>query len=701
MENWLHFSALSGTGDTLITITADRDTTMAGRSTTVVISGQTKSIEFPIYQAQESSVLMYKTTGSTTVEPFTSRTEYGDTAIIFDAHIISNVYEDGWGKITFDGPVTSIAGPMFPTGSPITDIVLPNTVETIRCRISWNYVFGGLPLLTGVTLSNNIKTIGVQSFGYCRRIQNITIPESTECIEGRAIDGTCSGLTSFHVPKNVSSIGGFDTSDPPYKDYSAPLQWPPISLTTISVDPDNQYYYSQNNCIIRYSDGLMIQGTHYTSDIPEGVTEIIAACCGGMATALTISSTVKKIGWFVWSGAPSRLREVYCYAPVAPSIQRNWSPFEYPPTGGTFHYPVGSDYSYWIGNGQENTFSYWEWNSVADLSPNIDYLSFNIISGGTINWQSNSNDWTGTTIEYNKNNLGWISMVATTAGTHFNVTAGDVVQFRGTNSRYASGNFNQQATFSGSTAEFDIRGNIMSLIYGNNFVGNNTLPSGNTFVRLFSCTNVRYASMLNLPATQLAFACYMEMFRDCRNLKLTPTLSATTLADRCYDSMFYGCTSLTSGPELPAKNLTWSCYREMFSGCESLSVAPALPATGLSDTCYYGMFAGCSSLTSAPTLPATVLANTCYAWMFENCTELTIAPGLNASELKTDCYRGMFNGCVKLMVVRCLADTFANGSTTLWLQDVIAHGTFYKDPNTTWTTGVSGIPEGWAVIDVT
>ena len=175
-----------------------------------------------------------------------------------------------------------------------------------------------------------------------------------------------------------------------------------------------------------------------------------------------------------------------------------------------------------------------------------------------------------------------------------------------------------------ATGKFDAYGNIMSLLYGDNFVGQISL-TGKTyaFYKLFSNTEVVSAQNLILPATTLAYQCYKEMFFACTSLTTAPVLPATTLASSCYDSMFRGCKSLTTAPELPVTTLATACYSSMFNNCTGLTTAPALPATILTNECYFNMFSSCISLTTAPELPATTLTEHCYYNMFEGCTNLT------------------------------------------------------------------------------
>ena len=101
-------------------------------------------------------------------------------------------------------------------------------------------------------------------------------------------------------------------------------------------------------------------------------------------------------------------------------------------------------------------------------------------------------------------------------------------------------------------------------------------------------------------------------------------------------------------------------------------------------------------------LPATTLADSCYRYMFYGCDNITTSPILPAQTLVSNCYRDMFNNCSKLNKITCLATSMANLSTNSWVTNVAATGTFYKNSEmSSWTTGGSGIPNGWTIEDYT
>lgn len=244
------------------------------------------------------------------------------------------------------------------------------------------------------------------------------------------------------------------------------------------------------------------------------------------------------------------------------------------------------------------------------------------------------------------------------------LNSGNTIYFKGVNTTALGqdpfGTLFQSAL---SPTKLEVRGNIMSLCYGDHFEEYTTILANGFFKRLFGSSDtdnptlVR-ADKLYLPSTTLTSECYAEMFRHCNVLRTAPSLPATTLAANCYDKMFANCTSLTTAPsELPATTLEDSCYYQMFARCTSLTTAPTISATVLSENCCYDMFFNCTSLKKAPALPATTLAKNCYYNMFYNCTSLTGTPELPATTLAENCYMGMFDGCSGLTSASTLSAT--------------------------------------------
>ena len=371
-----------------------------------------------------------------------------------------------------------------------------------------------------------------------------------------------------------------------------------------------------------------------------------------------------------------------------------------------------------------------------------EYLTLVALENGTISFNIEKSMGTNmiTSISYSKDNGDtWTTTnnIDNKSGhlvIDVNVNEGDKILWKGDASQLGYLDENDEkiiGSFFSSTCEFDAKGNVMSLLYGDNFKGKTTIEEDYAFCYLFSDYNeVKICNIVNarnlslpattltdfcyysmfigctslteapqLPATTLKCCCYNYMFLGCTNLTTAPELPATTLADSCYNEMFKGCTSLTTAPELPATTLAINCYSGMFRGCTNLTTAPELSAETLAGNCYHQMFKGCTSLVTAPELPAETLAGYCYSEMFRDCTSLTTAPELPAITLVYYCYDNMFSGCTNLNYIKAMFTTTPSTTYTEdWVNGVAATGTFVKNSAATWTTtGNNGIPNGWTV----
>ena len=324
-------------------------------------------------------------------------------------------------------------------------------------------------------------------------------------------------------------------------------------------------------------------------------------------------------------------------------------------------------------------------------------------------------------IQYSKDKSSWTTVsFGNSSGGNIpgvGINKGEKLYLRGDNTTYSDYSDDDNTQFyhcnikiTGDNSNAKLYGNIMSLLYADNFTNQTTLYNRCTFSHLFSSsTALTDASNLILPATTLSEKCYEAMFTGCSSLTSIPKLPATTLAPLCYSSMFQNCTSLIESiQELPATTLAEECYSYMFNGCSSLRLTPDLPATTLVPGCYLYMFSN-TNITAGPELPATTLAKECYAFMFNNCKSLITAPDLPATTFALNCYAYMFKGCSVLTYIKCLGYTSGDNTgdndkpTTeyagAWVDGVGPYGTFIKNPNMRWPTVISGIPDTWKVED--
>ncbi len=138
--------------------------------------------------------IWYKSTNGKIVTPYSTDK--------FGANIISNVYENGQGIITFDDNVTSIGVNAFYKRSSLERITIPNSVTSIGYN-----AFAGCSSLESITLPDSVTSIGSSAFSYCSSLESITIPDGVTEI-GDAAFYNCDALDSITLPDSVISIGG-------------------------------------------------------------------------------------------------------------------------------------------------------------------------------------------------------------------------------------------------------------------------------------------------------------------------------------------------------------------------------------------------------------------------------------------------------------------------------------------------------------
>lgn len=294
-------------------------------------------------------------------------------------------------------------------------------------------------------------------------------------------------------------------------------------------------------------------------------------------------------------------------------------------------------------------------SAVTDYS--TQYLTFDISGPGVVAWTfrnaSGDEQTEHLTISYSMDSgTTWTPITSTTSGSTISVQSGDKVMFKGNNGAYCSSDGYYYSSFSGTTAQFEVYGNLLSMVYGDDFANYTEIVSAFTFYSMFGyCSGLTSMEHLILPNNVL---------------------------ERSYSSFAIYCTSLTTPPVLPATTLADYCYSGMFTQ-SGLATAPALPATTLMPNCYRNMFAYCTNLTTAPVLPATTLEAACYQTMFDRCSGLTS--------------------------IQCMADSLDYYTSTYmssWVRGVSSTGTFVKNPLVpTVIYGNSAFPSGWTVIDAT
>lgn len=117
------------------------------------------------------------------------------------------------------------------------------------------------------------------------------------------------------------------------------------------------------------------------------------------------------------------------------------------------------------------------------------------------------------------------------------------------------------------SANASVQGNVMSLVYYDDFVGQTEIFNQYQFLGLFyQGTHITSAENLILPSRTLENSCYRSMFNGCTSLTTAPALPATTLVEGCYFGMFNGCTSLNYIKCLATDKSALECTQYWVSG---------------------------------------------------------------------------------------------------------------------------------------
>lgn len=285
-------------------------------------------------------------------------------------------------------------------------------------------------------------------------------------------------------------------------------------------------------------------------------------------------------------------------------------------------------------------------------------------------------------IYYSLNGEPWnkVNNVDNTQGLIITVScsSGDRVYWKGNGTRLSSAG-NKDAKFYG-TAQHELEGNAMSLLYGDNFEDKVAFEDAAVFRNLFiGNTTLVSCENLKLPATTLVGDCYRTMFKDCTNL-ITPLkkLPASVIPTGAYYAMFQN-SGITTVPEMTPTRCKSESMGYMFHSSKVVDASSIIiPAISSSDEkACASMFYQAKSLKKAPILTSTTAATRCYVSMFYQCTALE---------------------WVKMLV---LDTASATACTNEWMRGAKNNAAcvFVKHINSVWTTtGASGVLANWKII---
>jgi hypothetical protein len=296
------------------------------------------------------NVITYTSTDGKTVTPYNGESnDYRTIESLFAAKMISNTYENGVGKMVFDGVVSIIGDCAFHNCQTLKSIVIPNGVIALG-----EDAFESCEKLEDITLNDGLKIIYKEAFHFCRSLNSLTIPDSVYRIDETAFFNCGSDFvyskfsTSDHqsvivdnkliwvsrsypagkyiIPNGVTHIGSYAfgyhkevisiTIPESVESFSS---HPFIGVNKISAFY-GKYTTADNRAVIK-DDILYGVATHgitkYT--VPEGVKSITYRMfreCG--LEEITLPESLEKVGDNQFEDART-LKTIYCKAIVPPA----------------------------------------------------------------------------------------------------------------------------------------------------------------------------------------------------------------------------------------------------------------------------------------------------------------------------------------------------------------------------------------------
>ncbi|MDR1115845.1 MAG: leucine-rich repeat protein [Tannerella sp.] len=340
-------------------------------------------------------------------------------------------------SVTISNSVTSIGELAFYNCSRLTSVTIPNSVTSIGDYAFWNCIS-----LTSVTIPGSVTEIGDRAFSECSSLTSITVDagnpsyssnggvlfnrDRTALIQypggktgsytipgsvtgiGASAFGYCS-LTSVTIPGSVTAIGYMAFSDC-------------SSLTSISVDAGNSFYFSDGGVLFNHDKTVLVQcpagktGDYTISGSVTGIGNFAFSSCG--LTSVTIPGSVTNLGGGAF-GNCSSLTDVTVEWAIPPSmsaiLDEHGSPVAYdmfysvPLASATLHVPTGTKALYEAAPGWQDFGIIVESGavvSVTGVSLNTGSKTLNVNETFQLTATVTPSDATNQTVSWTSSNTG-------------------------------------------------------------------------------------------------------------------------------------------------------------------------------------------------------------------------------------------------------------------------------------------------------
>ena len=145
-----------------------------------------------IFEVKDDEILYITTDGNKLVPKNSS----------FGSFMLDNVYENGYGRITFTGPVTQLGDKVFKDCSNIKQIAIPGCVVSIG-----NDAFKGCNKMDDILIPQSVKTLGAGAFSGSS-IATVTFEEGSQLESiGKDAFSNCINIKDVVIPDGVVTIG--------------------------------------------------------------------------------------------------------------------------------------------------------------------------------------------------------------------------------------------------------------------------------------------------------------------------------------------------------------------------------------------------------------------------------------------------------------------------------------------------------------
>lgn len=182
---------------------------------------------------------------------------------IFGATLLSNIYENGSGKLIFDKEVTQIGHSAFANNSKLKTITIPNTVVSLGTSNGYGaFDNSGLETFVCIPQKSQVKTIQY-SFRRCSKLHKVVLSDICENLEYAFSE--CSELETITIPQNCTNISETFPNCPKLKTIICKAMTAPITNKNTFGNHDGWFeerctgrdtYQDNTNTLFIYKDAI-------------------------------------------------------------------------------------------------------------------------------------------------------------------------------------------------------------------------------------------------------------------------------------------------------------------------------------------------------------------------------------------------------------------------------------------------------------